>query len=195
MGNALSRTRRDHALWDRRVNDLWGGARPVLSPEESILAARKLYRHAMGKAWTGKWAVVTGRRHTWPRRGTFYVNPDRPWGERGLRGIIHMIAHWCHRRLHPGDKPHSIRQLRLEAKLTKFALARKWHEGTLKKEPKAEPVKVEKAQPDRIMQRYHRMSARRDKWEKELTRARRLLTKAQREVRAYERRHKERLTA
>lgn len=195
MSNALSRTRRDHALWDQRVNDLWGGTRPVLSPEESLLAAKKLYRHAMGKAWTGKWALVTGNRYTWPRGETFNVNPDKRRGESGLRGIIHMISHYCHRRLHRGDKPHSIRQLRLEAKLTRFALARKWHEGSLKKEPKPETVKVEKVQPDRIVQRYTRMAARRDKWEKELTRAQRLLTKAQREVRAYERRHKERLTA
>jgi hypothetical protein len=148
----------------------------------------------MGKAWPRKWALTSGRRYTWPRSGVFYVNPDRRgFDNRGLRDIIHLMSHWCHRRLHPQDKPHSIRQLRLEARLTKFALDRRWHEGTLRKEPKVEPAKVETPKPDKIVLRYRRMVSRRDKWAKEAERAKRLLTKAEREVRAYERRHKERL--
>lgn len=191
----LTKTRRDHALWDARINDKWNGQQPVLSPEESLLAAKKLYRHAMGKAWHGKWALTSGRRYTWPRRGVFCVNPDRRgFGNRGLRDIIHLISHWCHRRLHPGDKPHSIRQLRLEARLTKFALDRRWHEGSLKKEPKPEPaIKVEPAKPDKVQQRYRRMASRRDKWRAEFDRAKRLFAKAESEVRAYERRHGARL--
>jgi hypothetical protein len=97
--------------------------------------------------------------------------------------------------LHPNDKPHSIRQLRLEAKLTKFAIAR-WGPGapeTKAKEAKA--VEVIKAKPDVVAQRYARMVSRRDKWRRELDRAKRLSLKAEREVRAYERRHKERLVA
>jgi hypothetical protein len=189
--NAQSRTRRDHALWDAKVNDLWGGQQPVLSPEASLLAARKLYRHAMGKAWPRKWELTSGRRYTWPRSGVFYVNPDRRgFGNRGLRDIIHLMSHWCHRRLHPGDKPHSIRQLRLEAKLTKFAIARRWHEGAIEKEPKVA------AEPEKrviIAQRYQRMVNRREKWAREAERAARLLEKAKREVRTYERRHRDRL--
>jgi hypothetical protein len=195
MTSALSRTRRDHSLWDQRVNDLWGGLRPVLSAEESVKAARKLYRHAMGKAWPGKWAVVSGNRHSYPRRGIFNVNPDRRWGERGLRAIIHSISHYCHRRLHPGDKPHSIRQLRLEAKLTRFAVAR-WGAGAPPKievEPAAKIEAVVKPKPDVVVQRYQRMVARRDKWARELDRAKRLLAKAEVEARTYERRHRDRL--
>jgi hypothetical protein len=197
--HAQRRTRRDHSLWDQRVNDLWNGQQPVLSPEESLTAAKKLYRHAMGKAWKGKWALVSGNRHTWPKYGTFYVNPARKpkWSHgaatTGLREIIHGISHYCHWKLHPGDKPHSIRQLRLEAKLTKFAIDRKWHEGALKKPEPPEPEA--KAKPDVICLRYKRMVNRRDKWSAELERAKRLYAKAQREVRAYERRHGERLTA
>jgi hypothetical protein len=194
--NYLSKTRRDHDLWDAKINDKWGGVQPVLSPEESLLAAKKLYRHAMGKAWPRKWALTSGRRYTWPRSGVFYVNPDRRgFGTRGLRDIIHLMSHWCHRRLHPGDKPHSIRQLRLEARLTKFALDRRWHEGALKKEPTAAAAPVEKSKPDVVVQRYSRMVGRRDKWKRELERAKRLFAKAESEVRAYERRHRERLSA
>jgi hypothetical protein len=173
--NYLSKTRRDHDLWDAKINDKWGGVQPVLSPEESLLAAKKLYRHAMGKAWPRKWALTSGRRYTWPRSGVFYVNPDRRgFGTRGLRDII---------------------QLRLEARLTKFALDRRWHEGALKKEPTAAAAPVEKSKPDVVVQRYSRMVGRRDKWKRELERAKRLFAKAESEVRAYERRHRERLSA
>jgi hypothetical protein len=187
---AQSRTRRNHKLWDERVNGLWSG-QPVLSPEESLAAAKKLYRHAMGKSWKGKWELTSGNRRTWARYGTFYVNPDeRTWTNRGLREIVHSISHYCHRRLHPNDAPHSIRQMRLEAKLTKFALDRKWHEGTLKKPEKVAPEPVK---PDKVVQRYQRMVNRRDKYDKELERSKRLLAKAEKEVRAYERRHGDRV--
>ena len=188
------RSRRDHSLWDGAISDQWGGRRPILSPEESLAAARKLYRHATGKAWRGKWALVSGNRLTYPRNGTFYVNPDRVYNsERGLRDIIHLISHYCHRRLHPHDKPHSLRQLRLEARLTKFALERRWHEGALK--ATAKPIKAPAPKPDAVALRYRRMVSRRDKWKAEAIRATRLLEKAERELRAYERRHRERLAA
>ena len=194
---ALRRTRRDHTLWNRVVNDRFDGD-PVLSGEESIAAAKKLYRHAMGKSWKGEWALTSGRRQTWPRwrkKGkrhvhVFFVNPDeRRSSGRGLREIIHSISHYCHQQLHPYDKPHSIRQARLEAKLAKFAVERGcWMDGSLKKPEK--PV-VEK--PDIIQQRYQRMVRRRDKYAKELERMKRLSVKAEREVKAYERRHGQRL--
>lgn len=197
--NAQSRSRRDHSLWDKAINEQWGGLRPILSPEESLAAAKKLYRHAMGIAWSGKWELTSGRRRTWPRWRedgnrmvhVFFVNH-----EKGLRDIVHLISHYCHRRLHRYDKPHSIRQVRLEAKLTKFAISRRWHEGTLKKEPtpEAEATQVESPmKPDKVHLRYRRMVARRDKWRQELDRSKRLFAKAEAEVRGYERRHGERL--
>lgn len=193
MTNAQSRTRRDPGLWDRMVNDKFGGTQPILSGEESIAAAKKLYRHAMGRAFTGKVELTSGNRYTWVKYGVMSVNPDkRERHTRGMRSMIHDLSHYCHYRLHPGDKPHSIRQLRLEAKLVKFALGRRWHEGAL---AKPEKVVAEKAKPDLIKQRYQRMINRRDKYAKELERSKRLLAKASREVRAYETRHKNRLTA
>jgi hypothetical protein len=192
--SSKTRTRRDRSLWERAVNDLWEGKRPILSPDESLAAAKKLWRHATGKAWGGKWKLVGGNRHTWPRHGVFGVNPDsrHNGSERGLRDIIHGISHYAHRRLHPKDKPHSIRQLQLEARLTKFAIAHGWHL------PKPEPVVAEPTpappKPDKVALRYRRMVTRRDKWVAEAERAKRLATKAAREVREYERRHGERLT-
>lgn len=182
---------RDRAIWDRMVNDRFNGQQPVLSPEASLVAARKLYRHAMGKPWHGKWALTSGNRYTWPRRMVFYVNPDKREGvTRGLRSIIHDMSHWCHRRLHPGDSQHSIRQARLERDLATFALERGWHEGALQVEAKPEPPKS-----DRVTQRYSRMVARRDRWAAAAERAQRLLAKAEVDVRQYRARHRDRFEA
>lgn len=188
---------RDRDLWETMVNSKWGGQQPVLSPEESIAAAKKLYRHATGKTWPGAIELTSGNRYTWARRVrgkglVLFVNPDkREVHARGLRALIHDISHYCHRQLHPQDSAHSIRQVRLERNLVDFALARDWTDGALKPKPKAEPAP--KAKPDVVQQRYARMVSRRDKWQREADRAKRLLTKAAREVREYERRHRDRL--
>jgi len=189
-------TRRDRAIWDALVNSKFDG-HPVLSPAESIAAARKLYRHAMGRAWPLSVKLVSGNRYTWVNEGVLCVNPDkREQNARGLRAIIHDISHYTHRMLHPNDAPHSIRQARLEAKLAKFAVDRGWHEGQPVVKPKAvkapAPI-VETPKRDAVQLRYDRMVARRAKWTAELERAKRLHAKADAECRTYERRHKERL--
>jgi hypothetical protein len=211
-------TVRDADVWNRMVNSKFGGVQPILSDDESLVAARKLYRHAFGKAFPGKVELTKGNRFTWVRRGVLYVNPDKREGHtRGLRSIIHDLSHYAHSRLHPRDAPHSIRQARLEARLAKFALVRGWHEGGLAK-PKPEPVdqpveapvafepdgdgvqiepafvaKLAKAKPDRVAERYRKMVARRDRWAAAAERATRLLAKAEAEVRTYGRRHRDRL--
>lgn len=179
-------TKRDKTLWDRWVNNKFDGQHPVLSGQESILAARKLYRHAMGKAWTGKVELTSGNRYTWVRRGVLYVNPNQRG--RGLREMIHDLSHYAHSRLHPKDAPHSIRQARLERNMADFALTRGWPEGALRREPAAAPQK-----PDAVKLRYARMVRRRDRWAADAERAKRLQVKAAREVRDYERRHGDRL--
>lgn len=188
---------RDRALWDRLVNDRFGGEQPILSVEESLVAARKLYRHAMGKPFPGRIEATSGNRYTWVRRGVLYVNPDKREGHtRGLRSIIHDLSHYCHSRLHPGDSGHSVRQARLERDLAKFALDRNWHRGGLAKpEPEAKPVEEAKPKADPVLVRYRRMVARRDRWKAAAERAERLLAKAEAEVRTYRRRHGSRLDA
>lgn len=184
--------RRDPGLWDRMVNERFGGEQPILSGEESIKAARKLYRLAMGKQWRGKVEVTTGNRYTWVRRGVLFVNPDkREVHTRGLRSIIHDMSHYCHRLLHPADSAHSVRQARLERDMVEAAIDRGWLDGSLK--PPAKPEPAPKAKPDVVQHRYARMVARRDKWAREAERAKRLLAKAEREVRTYERRHRDRI--
>lgn len=184
-------TSRDPGLWDRLVNDRFGSEHPVLSGQESIAAAKKLYRHAMGESFKGEIRLTSGNRYTWVKRGVMSVNPDkREAHARGLRALIHDLSHYCHRKLHPGDAPHSKRQAQLEGRLVKFALSRGFTDGALKREPKAPAPK-----PSLVEQRYARMVKRRDKWAADLERAKRLLAKAEREVREYERRHKDRIAA
>lgn len=188
-------TVRDRTLWDRMVNDRFAGEQPILTPEESIVAARKLYRHAFGKAFTGRVELTTGNRFTWVRRGVLYVNPDKREGQtRGLRSIVHDLSHYAHYRKNPKDAPHSIRQARLERDLATFALDRNWHRGGLAKpEPAAKPEPEPKPAVDKVVQRYRRMVSRRDRWKADLDRAKRLFAKADAEVRAYRRRHGSRL--
>lgn len=181
---------RNRSAWDLLVNERFGGERPVLSPEESILAARRLYRHAMGKAFDGEIKLTSGNRNTWVRRGVMSVNPNHR-GRGGLREIIHGISHYAHSRLHPKDAPHSSRQVHLEGELVEYALSHGFLDGSLKR-LKREPVAPE-AKPDKVQLKYARMVKRRDRWMAEAERAKRLLAKAAKEVREYERRHKERL--
>lgn len=189
MKNKAFGTKRDPSLWARLVNERFGSDQPILSPEESIRAAKKLYRHAMGKSFTGPIKLTSGNRNTWVRNGVLYVNPDEVRTNRGLREMIHSISHYCHSRLHPKDAPHSKRQAALEGRLAKFALTKGFADGALKREAPAP-----KAKPPLIQQRYARIVNRRDKYKAEIERATRLLAKAEREVREYERRHGEKLS-
>lgn len=193
MAAAAQGTRRDPELWDRLVNSRFGGEHPVLTAEESTKAAKRLYRVAMGKRWTGPIQLTSGNRYTWVKSGVLFVNPDRhAFRTRGLREIIHNLAHYAHARLHPNDAPHSARQARLEGRLVSYALRNGFLDGKLAPKPKPEP-EPSAAKPDKVRQRYDRMVKRRDKWREELDRAKRLLAKAETECRAYERRHGERL--
>lgn len=192
-------TVRDPGLWDRLVNERWDGQQPVLSPEDSIKAAKRLYRQAMGRPWTGPVKLTSGNRYTWVRHGFLVVNPDMPQRDcRGLRAMIHDLSHYAHSRLNPNDAPHSRKQAQLEGRLVTYAINAGFAEGRVRRigpepKPKAPPAPAPK--PDVVAQRYARKVARRDKWQRELERAQRLLAKAEREVRDYRRRHRARLEA
>lgn len=190
-------TVRDPGLWDRLVNERWGGQQPVLSPEDSIKAAKRLFRHAMGREWKGEVRLTSGRRYTWIRRGVLSVNPDMQQRDcRGLRAMIHDISHYCHSRLHPSDAPHSRRQAQLEGRLVTYALNAGWLDGAVRRigpAPQEKPAPEPKPPVDKVAQRYARMVARRDKYRRELERLARLEAKASREVRDYERRHRGRV--
>lgn len=133
------------AEWNRLVNNKWPDVVPKPTAQEAILGARMLYRKFLGGKGPLKVAVTSGNRYTWKRNGTLYVNPDHGWN--GFRGIIHLLAHYAHRRVHPGKRPHHYTELELEKEMTNFAIEKGFHLGKLKREPKKAPAtKLEKAQ-------------------------------------------------
>jgi hypothetical protein len=132
------------AEWNRLVNDKWPDAVPKPTAQEAVLGARLLYRKFLGKKAPLKVVVTSGNRYSWGRYGTLYVNPDHGWN--GFRGIIHLLAHYFHRRLHSGKRPHHYTELELEKDMTNFAIEKGFHLGKLKREPKPKPTKLEKAQ-------------------------------------------------
>lgn len=184
-------------VWDRLSNDRWGGEQPILSAEDSVTAAKRIYRQAMGKPWTGPVKVVSGNRYSWVRHGVLCVNPDKREPHcRGVRSIIHDLSHYAHARLNPSEAPHSLRQARLEGRLVTYAINAGWNTGEVRKlgpAPQPKPEPAPKPVVDKVVQKHARMVARRDKYRKEQARIERLLAKAEREVRDYQRRHKGRV--
>jgi hypothetical protein len=165
------------------VNEQWPEIMPVLTGEEAISAAKRLYRFAMKRAWKGKWALTSGRRYTWPRRGTFYVNPDRKnWSEAsaGWQDLVHMMSHYCHRQLHPKRRPHDYRHHALEKEMVAYVMEHDWLSGKLKA-----PVK---ARPDPVATKAAGLEARAARWAAKLRRAETALRKITRQRAALARR-------
>ncbi len=171
-----------HEDWERLVNNKWPSHLPVPTEQEAIAGAKLLFRKGMGRSFKGKVKLTSGNRHTWIRRGVLYVNPDqRCWnGRGGWAEIVHHLAHYCQRRLYPGSKPHSSKELYLERDLTDYVLEKGFLEGALKKEPK-EPVKLRAS--DRFCLKY-------EKTEKAIFRANEKLKKLNAQTRRTENRLK-----
>ena len=177
-------------FYDRLVNSKWPSQIPVPTNQEAITGAKRLYRKAMGRPWTGEVKITSGNRDTYVRRGTLYVNPDQSSYEctRSWRGIVHGLSHWCHWRLHGGNaKPHSDKQAYLERDLTDYVLGHGFLTGALKSKAKAKAKDI-------VVVRYERLAEREEAWKSKMNRARNALSKVKKERRTYERRHRDRLT-
>lgn len=129
--------------WYRRVNATWPEGmtvgNPALTADEAVRAAKRLYRFGMKRTWRGPVHVGSGNRYTWIRRGVMTVNPEHGWHQ-----LVHMLSHYCHRRLHPDERPHGGVHARMEIRMIKEVLKRGWLNGGLKSEPKPEPTLDEK---------------------------------------------------
>jgi hypothetical protein len=68
---------------------------------EAVQAGKRLYRLVMGTTWKGKWKAGRGNHRTYPRGSTFLINPGQGW-----HNMVHDLSHYCHRQLHPGQRPH-----------------------------------------------------------------------------------------
>lgn len=152
------------------VNNRWPDELPALTGPEAIAAAKRLYRMALGRPWKGKWKETSGRRFTWPRGSTFFVNPARTGNglETGWRDLVHMMSHYCHREKFPRRRPHDPRHEYLEREMVAYVLAHDWLSGKLRpKTPKA------RSKPDRAQA----LEARARRWTTKLRRAQTALKK------------------
>ena len=179
----------DKELWDRLVNSKWPSEKNLVPTEqEAIRGAKRLYRIAMGHAWTGKVKLTSGNRYTWIRHGVLYVNPNHS-RESGWKGIVHCISHWAHYRKNPQEKPHSPKQAYIERDLVDYVLSNGWLDGSLKK-TKAKP----KPKIDIVQVRYQRILKREAAWKAKLSRAKNAWSKLDKQRREYEQRYGSRLT-
>ena len=162
------------------VNGAWPeGNLPVPTGPEAISAVRRLYRMAMKKPWSGKVKLTSGRRYTWPRRGTYFINPaGHHFG--GWKDIVHDVSHYCHRRLHPTKRPHDFRHLLLEREMVTYVVSQGWLDGKLRRPETAKP----KADPQQ--ERYQRILARIKGWQSKEKRAATALKKLGRQRAYYE---------
>lgn len=165
-----------------QVNGQWpAGIDAIrLTGDEAIAAAKRLYRFAMKRAYKGKWALTSGRRYTWQRSGTFYVNPHRTdalqsdWAD-----LVHLMSHYCHRKLHPNAKPHAPNHHFLEKEMVAYVIAKGWLDGRLRK-PVKPVVNVIVKRHENVLQGIAR-------WNTKLKRAQTALRKLNRQKRYYER--------
>jgi len=161
-------TERYHA-----VNGQWPENVPELTGPEAVAAAKRLYRFAMKRAWKGTWKLTSGRRYTWPRGRTFYVNPARGDGlHGGWRDLVHMMSHYCHREQFPRAKPHGANHHFLEKEMVAYVIKSGWLDGRLR--PK---LGTPRPKPGRIV----RLDASLKRWTTKLRRAETALRKLTRQ--------------
>jgi hypothetical protein len=114
--------------WYRRVNAVIPPDTPPPSEKEAINAVRRLYRFVTKNKWRGKVKITSGRRYTWPRGTTYYINPNRTGGRfGGWHSLLHDLSHYLHWYQHGRSlRPHAREHARLELGLAREALRRGW---------------------------------------------------------------------
>ena len=89
--------------WYRRVNSEWPQEVPALSFPEAQRAARRLYRWALVRTYSGRVIETAGNRYTWMRRGDLFVNDEQGW-----KRMVHDLSHlfWEKANWGEGVRPH-----------------------------------------------------------------------------------------
>lgn len=162
------------------VNAAWPEQIPVPTAQEALSGAKKLYRKFRKKAWPGKWELTSGNRHTWPRRGTYYVNPNYDFHGGGWKAIVHSMSHYMAHRIHPTAKGHGSTHAFIEKEMIEYVVSQGWLNGNLKRSEK------ERAVVDLKQVRHQRVLAGISRWEAKLKRAKTALKKLNRQRAYYE---------
>lgn len=173
------------------VNATWPDVLPVPTEQEAISGVRLLirlaYRHAIeeGKLIPGtkpprlKFKITSGNRYTWPRRGVWHVNPGGHHFK-GWKDIVHDVSHWAGHKFWPNEGGHSPRHAYIERMMATHVVASGWLDGKLKRSEKV------KAPTDIRADRYSRVVARIEAWERKKRRAETALKRLARQRAYYE---------
>lgn len=169
--------------WYQRVNAVWPTPVPGLTPEEAVRATKKLWRHFRKRKLMWPVEITSGRRYTWAREGTMYVNPEHGWSR-----FIHDLSHYFHRRaqfgLDPEARvgPHHKDHAKLELRMRNYVLKQGWLAGKLKSRPKPERMVLPSAyhkltKMDELIERWERKQKRAHNALKKLIRQRKWLVR------------------
>lgn len=163
-------------IWPEGTNE---GRNIILSDQECMALAKRLYRKAFGKPFKGKIKITSGRNYTYVRSHVLYVNPNQTtWqGNGGLHEIVHGISHLAARRL--WNEAHGPNHATIERDLIDYVINNGFHLGKLKS--KAKP------KPDRKTKRVESIATRIKKWEAKRKRAETALRKLNRAKKRYDR--------
>jgi hypothetical protein len=144
---------------------------------EAVQAGKRLYRLVMGTTWKGKWKAGRGNHRTYPRGSTFLINPGQGW-----HNMVHDLSHYCHRQLHPGQRPHDGRGTHafIERTMIQHVVNSGWLEGKLRRPEKPKPsIDIKQV-------RYQRTLAKIKAWQTKQKRAKTALRKLERTKAYYE---------
>lgn len=156
----------------RRPDDgsIWPDTVPELSAAEAVRAAKRLFRYACGETLVMPVVVTSGRRYSYIRRHTLYVNPERGW-----KNLVHELSHsfdqWVN-----GRSGHNKHHALLERRMAREVVRRGWLDGRLKDAPKPEPSADEK-RVAAARTALDRIEARMEAWQRKSMRADNALTK------------------
>lgn len=168
------------------VNGAWPETVPPLTGPEAVTAAKRLYRLVMKKPFRGKIKVSSGNRHTWIRSGVMTVNPEgHHFG--GWKDLVHGLSHYCHRRLHPGHKPHGGQGTHafIERMMIEHVVNSGWLDGKLKRPDKPKPD-LKETRHQKVLSKIEAWDERRVKAERAVKRAEKMLKRLQRSRARYE---------
>jgi len=154
----------------------WPADVPILTADEAKRAARKLWRFAMGETWKGTVVVTSGRRHTWERNGTLYVNPTHGWCV-----FVNDLAWLFFTRANPGMLRNTKDIAKLEEKLIREVVKRGWLYDQLKTEEEPELIRLVREHQTTTK----RLDAAVKRWERKLALAKTMLAKAKKARRAH----------
>src|SRR5262245_57939460 len=167
-----------HKTRYKGVNGAWPENLPVPTGAEAIAGVRLLYRKFLGRPFRGPFKLTSGRRHTWPRRGVYYVNPNdvRDHGG-GWRAIAHAVGHLVYARMFPRARGHGPGHAHLEKQIIEHIVTSGWLDGKLRR-----ASRPAKPKPDPKQVRFARATANLQRWESKQRRATTAIKKLKRQI-------------